>query len=99
MAAVDPGKIFIDDIVTGWIKINQKTQNHNVPDNKDFDNDASCFTTATVNSVNVTDVYGNNGMDPGNEQEANIANRYIQNGSNLQNLQPPTPEIAVPQGV
>ena len=67
MAAVDPGKIFIDDIVAGQIKISQNTKSHVVPDNEDFDDDTSCFITATADSVNATNIYGNNGMGPGDE--------------------------------
>ena len=95
MAAVDLGEICIDDIVAGRIEINQNTKN-DVPDNKDFDDDASCFTTATDNSVNATDIYGNNCMGPGDERETNSTNRHHENGANPQNLHPPTPEIAMP---
>ena len=76
MASVDPGEVFIDDIVAGRIKIDQNTENHNVSDNEDFGDDASCFTTGTVDSVNATDIYGNNGTGPGNEGDDNNTNQH-----------------------
>jgi len=93
---VDPGEVFIDDIVAGRIKIDQNTDNHDVPDNEDFDDDASCFTTGTVDSIHATDIYGNNGMGPGNEGDDNNTNQHSESDQNPQNLRPASPEIAVP---
>ena len=88
MASADPGEVFIDDIVAGRIEIDQNTENHDVPDNKDFDDDASCFTTGTVDSVNATNIYGNNGMGPGDEGDDNNTNQHSENDQNPQNLRP-----------
>ena len=91
MVAVDPGEIFIENIIAGWIKIDQNTENHDVPDNEDFDDDAKCFTTGKINSINATGIYGNHGTGPGKEREADITNRRSENGANLHNLRPTTP--------
>jgi len=64
MASVDLGEVFIDNILAGRIDIDQNTENHDVPYNKDFDDDDSCFTTGTVDSINATGIYGNNGTPP-----------------------------------
>ena len=96
MAAMDPGKIFIDDIIAGRIEVDKKSKNQQVPDNEDFDDDAGCFTTATVYSVSATNIYSNHGTGPGDEREPYSTNRHSENGANLQNLRPTTPEIAVP---
>ena len=48
MAAKDPGKLFIADIVAPTIDCVQNPQNDDVPDVENFDNDASAFTNETV---------------------------------------------------
>ena len=95
MVSADPGEVFIDDIVAGRIEIDQNKENHDVPDNKDFDDDANYFTTGTVDSINATNVYGNNGMGPGDEGGDNNTNQHSENDQNPQNLRPASPEIAV----
>jgi len=97
MASADPGEVFIDDIVAGRIEIDENTENHDVPDNEDFDDDASCFTTGTVDSVNATDIYGNIGTGPGDEGDDNNTNQHSENEQIPQNLRPASPEIAMPQ--
>ena len=76
MATVDLGEIFIDNIVAGRIEIDQNTENHDIPDNEDFDDDASCLTTGTVDSINATDIYGNNGTGPGDEGDDKNTNQH-----------------------
>jgi hypothetical protein len=97
MASADPGEVFIDDIVAGRIEIDENTENHDVPDNEDFDDDASCFTTGTVDSVNATDIYGNIGTGPGDEGGDNNTNQHSENEQIPQNLRPASPEIAMPR--
>ena len=75
MASVDPWEVFIDDIVAGRIEIDQNTENHDVPDNEDFGDHASCFTTGTVDSVHATNIYGNIGTGPGDEGADNSTNQ------------------------
>jgi len=96
MMVADLGEIFIDNIVAGRIEVDQNSENQEVPDNEDFVNDASCFTTATVDSVTATNIYGNHDMGPGDEREANSTNQDSENGANSQNLRPPTAKMEVP---
>ena len=51
MAAADPGEVFIHDIAALPIFQPESTKNDDVPDAEDFDDDASQFTTASINSV------------------------------------------------
>ena len=69
------------------------TENQDVPDDEDFDDDESQFTTYTVDDAAATDIYGNTETPPGNEEAAESPN---QNDKHTQIPSVPPPEIALP---
>ena len=68
MAAADPGEVFIQDIAALLIFQPESTENDDVPDAEDFDDDASQFTTASINSVSESDICDHRGTHAGAEQ-------------------------------
>ena len=58
IAAEDPDELFIADIMATTIERVENPQN-DVPDVEDFENDASAFTTQTVDSLSVGDIFNN----------------------------------------
>ena len=51
IAAVDPGEVFIKDLLLTPAEHHENTEKLDVHDTEDFDNDASQFTTASINSA------------------------------------------------
>ena len=64
-----------------------------VPKAEDFGDCVSYFTTDTVASA----ICGEDDTGPKDEWAANMVHQHSENASNLQNLSPFTPEIAVPR--
>ena len=60
LASEDLYEVFITDIAVAMTEHSQNLQNDDVPDVEDFDDDASAFTTQTVDSLSV----GENFEDP-----------------------------------
>ena len=57
-SAMNPGDVFIDDIVTSRFNPAKNSKNHDIPDAVDSDEDVSQFTTATIDSTPTKDIYG-----------------------------------------
>ena len=93
MEESDPGEVFIDTLLTGPSDEPEFADNQDVPDDEDFDDDGSQFTTDTVDDAAATDIYGNLEMPPGDEDAAEPAN---QNCEHTQIPSLPPPEIALP---
>ena len=61
MAATDPGEVFMHHIAALPIIRPESTKNDDVPDIEDFEDDASQFTTASINSVSEGNVCDHRG--------------------------------------
>ena len=59
MASVDTGEVFLQDLVASCHPRAESSENYDTPAEEDFDDDASQFTTCTVDSASVKDIYGN----------------------------------------
>ena len=59
MSSEDAGEVFLDDLVASCDPRTESSENGDIPAEEDFDDDASQFTTCTVNSASVEDIYGN----------------------------------------
>ena len=59
MASTDADEVFLEDLVASCDPRAESSENCDIPAGEDFDNDASQFTTCTVNSASVEDIYGN----------------------------------------
>ena len=59
MVTKDPDKLFIANIAATTIERVKNPQNDDVPDVEDFDDDASAFTTQTVDSLLVGGIFSN----------------------------------------
>ena len=88
MAAADPGEVFLHDIAALPIFRPESTENDDVPDVEDFDDDASQFTTASINSVSEGDISDHCGALAGAEQNDKDSCKDDENSVNSQNLQP-----------
>ena len=53
------GELFIDTLLIGPSDASEIEENHDVPDEEDFEDDRSHFTTETVDDATATDIYGN----------------------------------------
>jgi len=88
MAAADPGEVFLHDIAALPIFRPESTENDDVPDVEDFDDDASQFTTASINSVSEGDISDHRGALAGAEQNEEVSCKDDENSTNSQNLRP-----------
>jgi len=86
MATEVPGELFIVEIVAPTIERPQNTENVDVPDAKDFDDDASVFTTQTVNSSSGGDIIDDLTGRVRDETGVEVKNESSQNCINSQNL-------------
>ena len=66
----------------------ESTENGDVPDVEDFDDDASQFTTASINSAPEGDISNHRGALAGAEQNEKGSSKDDENSVNLQNLRP-----------
>ena len=53
------GEVFIDTLLIGPSDASEIDENHDIPDEEDFEDDGSHFTTETVEDITATDIYGN----------------------------------------
>ena len=88
MAAADPGDVFLHDIAALPIFRPESTENDDVPDVEDFDDDASQFTTASINSAPEGDISNHRGALAGAEQNEEVSCKDDENSVNSQNLRP-----------
>ena len=58
----------MDSLIAARAEQPQTTENDDVPDEEDFDDDRSDFTTESVDDLSLTDIYGLPVLCPGNEQ-------------------------------
>jgi len=79
MASEDPNEVFITDVAVTMIERSQNLQNYDVPNAKDFDDDASAFTTQTVESLLVGNIFDDPTVRPGNERALEATNESTQN--------------------
>ena len=86
MAAVDPGEVFIEDLLLPLAEQQEITENLDVPDTDDFDDDASQFTTDTVEDITGEDVFGNVVPTQGDENKKEDPSNHDENRPNTQNL-------------
>ena len=75
----------MDTLLTGPTDARKNTENHDVPDAKDFDEDASNFTTMSVDDALATDILGNLETPPNDEDAAEPANQIDQSTQNFEN--------------
>jgi len=59
MASADAGEVFLEDLVASCDPQAESSKNWGILEEEDFDDDTSQFTTCTVNSASVEDIYGN----------------------------------------
>ena len=55
----EPGKVFIDTLLIGPSDASEIAENHDVPNEEDFEDNGSHFMTKTVDDAAETDIYGN----------------------------------------
>ena len=89
----EPGKVFIDTLLIGPSDASKIEGNPGIPNEEDFEDDGSHFTTKTVDDAAATDIYGNLETPPIDEDAAELANQIDKPTQNPRN---PPPEIAIP---
>ena len=67
MSSEDAGEVFLDDLVRSCDPRTESSENCDIPAEEDFDDDASQFTTCTINSASIEDIFGNVESRPGEE--------------------------------
>ena len=93
MEICEPGEVFIDTLLIGPSDVSEIEENHNIPDEEDFEDDGSHFTTGTVDDAASTDIYGNLETPPIDEDAAELESQIDKPTQNPRN---PPPEIAIP---
>ena len=93
MEICEPGKVFIDTLLIGPSDASVIEKNHDIPDEEDFKDNGSHFTTETVDDAAVTDIYDNLETPPINEDAAELKSQIDEPKQNPRN---PPPEIAIP---
>ena len=89
----EPGEVFLDNLLIGVSDVSEIDENHDVPDEEDFEDDGSQFTTQTVEDITATDIYGNLETPPIDEDMAELASQIDKPTQNPRN---PPPGIAIP---
>ena len=56
MEICEPGEVFIDTLLIGPSDASEIAENHDVPDEEDFKDDGSHFTTETVDNAAATEI-------------------------------------------
>ena len=74
---------FFDSLTTTLPKQVNNADNDDVPDYEDFDDDASLFTTASIDSASGRDIYGNPTLCPGPEDDELDVHLDSENRQNL----------------
>jgi len=80
MADVDPGEVFIKDLLLPPAERHKNTENLDVTDTKDFDDDANHFTTGRAEDTMADDIFGTPAPRPGNENELEQAINHHEHG-------------------
>ena len=91
MVAADPGEVFLYDIAALPIFRPESTENDDVADTEDFEDDASQFTTASINSAPEGYSSDHCGALAGAEQIEKIMREQDENCANSQILLPSNP--------
>ncbi len=81
MDSSEPGEVFIDSLLALRAEQPQTTENDDVPDEEDFEDDRSDFTTESVDDPSLTDIYGLPELCPGYEQGVEPDIEPSQNGA------------------
>jgi len=68
MASANAEEVFLEDLVASCDPRAKSSENRGIPEEEDFDDNASQFRTCTVNSASVEDIYGNVKSRPGKEE-------------------------------
>ena len=79
------GELFIDTLLIGPSDASEIEENHDVPDEEDFEDDRSHFTTETVDDATATDIYGNLETPPTDEDAAELASQIDEPTQNPRN--------------
>jgi len=69
MSGIEHGESFIDRLAAHLSERPERDENEDVPGNEDFNDDASNFTTASIDSASGRDIYGNPTLGPGAEDD------------------------------
>jgi len=64
MSVVEPGEVFLDNLMVMCKQTARNSEICDLPVAKDFDNNVSQFLTCTINSVEVKDVFAIMPQDP-----------------------------------
>ena len=81
----EPGEVFLDNLLIGVSDVPEIDENHDVPDEEDFEDDGSQFTTQTVEDITATDIYGNLGGPPIDEDASEVESQIDEPTQNLRN--------------
>jgi len=78
MASEDQNEVFITDIAVTTTERSQNLQNNDVPNAEDVNDNASAFTSQTVDSLLVGDIFDDPTVRPGNETALEATNKITQ---------------------
>ena len=87
------GEVFIDTLLIGPSDPSEIEENHDIPDEEDFEDDGSHFMTKTVDDATATDIYGDLETPPIDEDAAELESQIVEPTQNPHN---PPPEMAIP---
>ena len=83
---MDPGKLFLSDLIAGQHEQHATDQNHDDGHNNPVDGDASVFSVTSVDEVSARDIFGNVEPCPGNVSGTTATNQLAENAANYQDL-------------
>jgi len=81
----EPGEVFIAILLIGPSDASEIEENHDIPDEEDFEDDGSHFTTETVDDITATDIYGNLAGPPIDEDAAELESQIDEPKRNPRN--------------
>ena len=84
------GEVFIDILLIGPSDASEIEENHDIPNEEDFKDDGSHFTTETVDDAPAADIYDNLASPPIDEDAAEVESQIDEPTQNPRNP-PPVP--------
>ena len=79
MSSADPGEVFLNYLIAGQDSDQDLSENDDADVESHFDDDASQFSTETIDSVDAEDIYGVRDACPDDELPSEPANECHEN--------------------
>ena len=99
MSDVNRGERFIESLLTNVSEQPVSCENEDIPDDEEFDDDKSCFTTESVDEDTLGDIYGHPEMSPTDDHVIEPTNLATENSASHGTTSPPNIQLAASERI